>query len=186
GLLVHGLDVSRQPGCDARPVRHGHVCRDPAGRRAGVHHRSIARSGRRDRALSLARADAARRGADGGGAAFRSDALRSSLTAVRYFHRLRNMKTIARLPLAQLTADETHVEAFKALAHLSRLQVFFLLVKAGREMTVGEIQGATLSHHLDILRRAGLLESRKEERYIYYSVQRERVSALVRLLTACC
>jgi len=102
------------------------------------------------------------------------------------------MKTIARLPMAQLTADETHVEAFKALAHLSRLQVFFLLVKAGREMSVGEIQeaveipGATLSHHLDILRRAGLLESRKEERYIYYSVQRERVTALVRLLTACC
>ena len=45
-------------------------------------------------------------------------------------------------------------------------------------MSVGEIQeaveipGPTLSHHLDILRRAGLLESRKEERYIYYSVQR--------------
>jgi DNA-binding transcriptional ArsR family regulator len=102
------------------------------------------------------------------------------------------MKTIARLPLAQLSADDTHVEAFKALAHLSRLQVFFLLVKAARAMSVGEIQeaveipGPTLSHHLDILRRAGLLESRKEERYIYYSVQRERVTALVRLLTACC
>jgi hypothetical protein len=36
-----------------------------------------------------------------------------------------------------LSADATHVEAFKALAHLSRLQVFFLLVKAGREMSVG-------------------------------------------------
>jgi DNA-binding transcriptional ArsR family regulator len=114
------------------------------------------------------------------------------LTKLRQFHRLRNMKTITRLPLTQLSADETHVEAFKALAHLSRLQVFFLLVKAGREMSVGEIQeaveipGPTLSHHLDILRRAGLVESRKEERYIYYSVQRERVTALVRLLTACC
>ena len=102
------------------------------------------------------------------------------------------MKTIARLPVAQLAADHTHVEAFKALAHLSRLQIFFALVKAEREMSVGEIQetveipGPTLSHHLDILRRAGLLESRKEERFIYYSVQRERVTALVRLLTACC
>ena len=102
------------------------------------------------------------------------------------------MKTISRRPLAQLSADETHVEAFKALAHVSRLRVFFLLVKAGREMSVGEIQealaaaGPTLSHHLDILRRAGLVESRREERYIYYSVQRERVTALVRLLTACC
>ena len=102
------------------------------------------------------------------------------------------MKTIARLPLAELSADESHVEAFKALAHLSRLQVFFVLVKAGKALSVGEIQdaveipGPTLSHHLDVLRRAGLVESRKEERYIYYSVQRERLTALVRLLTACC
>jgi DNA-binding transcriptional ArsR family regulator len=102
------------------------------------------------------------------------------------------MKTIGRLPAGQLSANDTHVEAFKALAHLSRLQIFFVLVKAGSEMSVGEIQeaveipGPTLSHHLDLLRRAGLIESRKEERYIYYSVQRERVTTLVRLLTACC
>jgi DNA-binding transcriptional ArsR family regulator len=102
------------------------------------------------------------------------------------------MKTITRLPMAQLSADGTHVEAFKALAHISRLQVFFALVKAGREMSVGEIQeaveiaGPTLSHHLDILRRAGLLESRKEERYVYYTVKRETVTGIVRLLTACC
>ena len=102
------------------------------------------------------------------------------------------MKTIARLPLTQVVADETHVEGFKALAHLNRLQVFFALVKAGRELSVGEIQeiveipGPTLSHHLDVLRRAGLVASRKEERYVYYSVQPERVTTLVRLLTACC
>lgn len=96
------------------------------------------------------------------------------------------------MPLARLSANETHVEAFKALAHISRLQIFFVLVKAEQEMSVGEIQeaveiaGPTLSHHLDILRRAGLLESRKEERYVYYTVKQERVTALVRLLTACC
>src|SRR5215467_11191024 len=119
-------------------------------------------------------------------------ARRRPLDKVRYFHIVRNMKTIARLPLAQLAADDTHVEGFKALAHLSRLQIFFVLVKARRELSAGEIQeaveipGPTLSHHPDILRRAGLVERRKEERYIYYSVQRERVTALVRLLTACC
>ena len=102
------------------------------------------------------------------------------------------MKTIARLPLARLEADDTHVEAFKALGHLTRLQVFFFLVRAGREVSVGEIQsavevpGPTLSHHLDLLRRAELVESRKEERYIYYSVKRDTVTTLVRLLTACC
>ena len=69
------------------------------------------------------------------------------------------MKTIAPLPLARLEANHAHVEAFKALAHLSRLQVFFFLVRAGKEMSVGEIQeaveipGPTLSHHLDVLRR---------------------------------
>ena len=102
------------------------------------------------------------------------------------------MKQIARLPLAQLEANAQHVEAFKALAHLTRLQVFFFLVRAQREVSAGEIQqalevpGPTLSHHLDQLRRAGLIESRREERYIYYSVRRETVTALVRLLTACC
>ena len=102
------------------------------------------------------------------------------------------MRAIARLPLSQLQANDALVEAFKALAHLSRLQVFFCLVRAGKELAVGEIQaeveipGPTLSHHLDVLRRAGLVENRKEERYIYYSIKRESVTALVRLLTACC
>ncbi len=102
------------------------------------------------------------------------------------------MKTITRLPVARLEATEAHVEAFKALAHLTRLQVFFFLVRADGEVSVGEIQeavgvpGPTLSHHLDLLRRAGLIESRKEERYIYYAVRRDTVTALVRVLTACC
>ena len=102
------------------------------------------------------------------------------------------MKTIARLPLSQLQANDEHVDAFKALAHLSRLQVFFCLVRAAKELSVGESQaeleipGPTLSHHLDVLRRAGLVENRKEERYIYYSVKRDSVTALVRLLPACC
>jgi len=102
------------------------------------------------------------------------------------------MKPIARIPVAQLEAAPEHVEAFKALAHLTRLQVFFCMVRAGRELSVGEIQavveipGPTLSHHLDLLRRAGLVESRKEERYVYYSIKRDAVTALVRLLTACC
>jgi ArsR family transcriptional regulator, arsenate/arsenite/antimonite-responsive transcriptional repressor len=96
------------------------------------------------------------------------------------------------LPVVKLDATEQHVEAFKALAHLTRLQVFFFLVRAGREVPAGEIQeavevpGPTLSHHLDILRRAGLVQSRREERYIHYSVRRDTATALVRLLTACC
>ena len=99
------------------------------------------------------------------------------------------MKT---LPLARLRARDAHAHAFQALASRRRLEVFFFLVRARREVPAGEIQaeleipGPTLSHHLDRLRRAGLVQSRKEERFVYYSTRPEMVSELVRLLTACC
>ncbi|HEU5322765.1 MAG TPA: metalloregulator ArsR/SmtB family transcription factor [Methylomirabilota bacterium] len=98
------------------------------------------------------------------------------------------MRALTRLP----DARPAHAEAFKALAHLSRLHVFFLLVRLGREVPAGEIQatleipGPTLSHHLDVLRRAGLVQSRRAERFVYYSTRPDTVAQLVRLLTACC
>jgi DNA-binding transcriptional ArsR family regulator len=48
------------------------------------------------------------------------------------------------------------------------------------------IPGPTLSHHLDQLRRAGLVKSRRHERFIHCSVAPKMVNDLVRLLTACC
>jgi|SRR5687768_9590115 ArsR family transcriptional regulator, arsenate/arsenite/antimonite-responsive transcriptional repressor len=92
----------------------------------------------------------------------------------------------------ELLARPAHVTAFAALAHQTRLELFFLLVRRGAEMPAGELQealeipGPTLSHHLAALRRAGLIESRKEERYVYYSVKQDMVTELCRLLTACC
>jgi ArsR family transcriptional regulator len=94
--------------------------------------------------------------------------------------------------VVSLVATPEHVDAFKALAHPGRLEVFFTIVKAGKELAAGEIQEAvkmpapTVSHHLDQLRRAGLLDSRRQERFIYYSVGTTMVTDLVRLLTACC
>ena len=91
-----------------------------------------------------------------------------------------------------LEATDGHVEALRALAHLTRLRIFFCLVRAGREMAAGEIQaavnipGPTLSRHLDLLRRAGLIRSRRVERHIFSCVQSETVADLVCLLTACC
>jgi DNA-binding transcriptional ArsR family regulator len=97
-----------------------------------------------------------------------------------------------RLPLATVIGTSAHVEAFKALAHAGRLDVFFTLVRSRGELAAGEVQakldipGPTLSHHLDQLRRAGLVQARRQERFIYYSVRPELVNDLVRLLTACC
>ena len=99
------------------------------------------------------------------------------------------MKT---LPLHRLQVTDRHVEAFKSLAHPTRLEIFFFLVRQRAEVAVGDIQaeleipGPTLSHHLDLLRRAGLIQSRREERFVYCSTRPEMVSELVRLLTACC
>lgn len=93
---------------------------------------------------------------------------------------------------SHLEAREVHVQALKGLAQLSRLRIFFFLVRRGEETAVGDIQEAldipwpTLSYHLEKLRSAGLVESRREERYVLHSVKEEMVSDLVRLLTACC
>ena len=95
-------------------------------------------------------------------------------------------------PATTLKASDRHAEAFKALAHLTRLRVFFLLADAGSELPAGEIAtavgvpGPTLSRHLDVLRRAGLVTSRRQERYVYYTVAPEMTSELVRLLVTCC
>ena len=99
------------------------------------------------------------------------------------------MKSVS---LARLHATDRHVEAFKSLGHATRLQIFFFLVRRSEEVAVGEIQaeleipGPTLSHHLDLLRRADLVQSRREGTFVYYSTKSEMVSDLVRLLTACC
>jgi ArsR family transcriptional regulator len=91
-----------------------------------------------------------------------------------------------------LRANAGHVAAFKALAHMGRLTVYFHLVQAGKPLAVNEVQAAlrlpapTLSHHLDHLERSGLISRTKSERFIYSEVRRETVSDLVRLLTACC
>jgi ArsR family transcriptional regulator len=97
-----------------------------------------------------------------------------------------------RLALASLTTRAEHVQAFKALAHPGRLDVFFALVRAKGEMAVGDLKtdlgipGPTLSHHLDQLRRAGIVQARRDQRFIYYSANKFMVTDLVRLLTVCC
>jgi ArsR family transcriptional regulator, arsenate/arsenite/antimonite-responsive transcriptional repressor len=85
------------------------------------------------------------------------------------------------------------VEALGALAQESRLKVFRLLVQSGSGgMAAGAIAHAvrvphnTMSSHLGILSRAGLVVSRKEGRSIIYSVDlagtRDLLSFLARNL----
>lgn len=86
------------------------------------------------------------------------------------------------------------VEALSALAHESRLSVFRLLVRAGREgLPAGEIARKldflpnTLSANLTVLANAGLVESRRDGRSVIYSADYERMSGLLGfLMEDCC
>jgi len=85
------------------------------------------------------------------------------------------------------------VKSLAALAQDSRLSVFRLLVKRGPEgFAAGElserlkIPGPTLSFHLKALSQAGLVTTRKESRFIYYSASFERMDDLVGYLTENC
>lgn len=94
--------------------------------------------------------------------------------------------------LAAMT-DEDAVKALAALAQPSRLQVFRLLVVAGRQgMTPGAIaealavSPATLSFHLKELANAGLASQQREGRYLIYRAAYGRMNALLGYLTDHC
>ena len=86
------------------------------------------------------------------------------------------------------------VAALGALAHETRLEVFRLLVRAGADgVSVGRIAeglgveaNGRLSFHLKELVGAGLVASRQEGRFIYYSTNYPAMNDLLRYLTEDC
>jgi len=90
--------------------------------------------------------------------------------------------------------QENAIEAFTALAQDSRLAVFRLLVRlepnglpAGEISRRLDIVPSTLSGHLAVLKRAGLLKSVRHQREIHYAANLAAMAALVRyMLEDCC
>lgn len=85
------------------------------------------------------------------------------------------------------------IAALGALAQGTRLDIFRLLVQKGPEgMPAGEIgarlgqPSPTLSFHLNQLRFAGLVRSRRESRSIIYSANFKATSDLLAYLTENC
>lgn len=85
------------------------------------------------------------------------------------------------------------VTALSALAQETRLAIFRLLITAGPEgMTPGklverlDVPAATLSFHLKELSYAGLIVSRQESRFIYYSADYKVMNKLIAYLTENC
>lgn len=87
------------------------------------------------------------------------------------------------------------VERFAALASPPRIQIVRLLLAAFNlgGMTAGDIQNelgipaSTLTHHLDRLRRAGLIDARKDKQWIWYSVNSQGLRQMLDFLyQECC
>ena len=85
------------------------------------------------------------------------------------------------------------VTSLSALAQESRLAIFRMLVKRGPEgytpTELGEklrVAPATLSFHLKALQRAGLIEVRREGRFLFYRPNFPHMKLLVEFLTEQC
>lgn len=74
-------------------------------------------------------------------------------------------------------------ETFKALADPTRRKILDMLKK--RSMAAGEIAeqfqmtGATISHHLSVLKSAGLVSDRHEGKYVYYDLDLSVLEELI-------
>ena len=85
------------------------------------------------------------------------------------------------------------IESLAALAQKSRLAVFRMLVKRGPEgytpTQLGEklnVSSPTLSFHLKELQRAGLVDVRRDGRYLYYRPNFAHMNQLIGFLTENC
>jgi len=74
---------------------------------------------------------------------------------------------------------QLHAEVCKTLSHAKRLEILSIL--KNNELTVGdivdtmEIPKANVSQHLAVLRKAGILDSRRNGLNIYYSISNPKV-----------
>jgi ArsR family transcriptional regulator len=104
------------------------------------------------------------------------------LTVTQYVHKSRHMKT------------DIAIEALAALAQPTRLEAFRLLVKhepdglpAGEIARRLDVPHNTMSTHLGILNRAGLITVERHSRSLIYRVELKSVRKLVLfLLKDCC
>jgi ArsR family transcriptional regulator len=78
---------------------------------------------------------------------------------------------------------------FKALADPVRLRLLSIIASAGDEICVCDltpqfdVSGPTISHHLRVLREAGLVDSERRGTWVYYWPMAERLKWLSTLLS---
>lgn len=84
--------------------------------------------------------------------------------------------------------DDNLLDALKAIAHPSRLRILQALAKGETNVSeieeVTEIGQPTLSQQLAILRKAGLVETRRQAKLVYYSLDAQAMGNVSRALSA--
>jgi len=84
----------------------------------------------------------------------------------------------------QRPVEATLLQALKALADPTRLRIVGLLAQQEAPLCVCDIVAAfpleqpTISHHLRVLREAGLVTSQKHGLWAFYSMRREAIRQL--------
>ncbi len=91
------------------------------------------------------------------------------------------------MDLMQMKENASKASALlKAISHESRLLILCLLL--GEEMTVGQLakysnlSQSAFSQHLSVLRKEGLLQTRKEAQKVFYSLKDPAVKRILEVL----
>ena len=86
--------------------------------------------------------------------------------------------TLSAADAGQLSTD------FQILGHPVRLQILDVLARHAGQVCVCDLEAAvpvkqpTVSHHLRLLREAGLVDSERHGQWAYYFIRREALAAL--------
>jgi DNA-binding transcriptional ArsR family regulator len=101
-------------------------------------------------------------------------------------------KTDVEMDNVELNAKklEQLASRLKAIAHPVRIAIIEMLSNDSR-LSVTEIyqlldiEQAAASHHLNIMKNKGILESRREGKKIFYSLQNESLSEIIQCVNKC-
>jgi DNA-binding transcriptional ArsR family regulator len=99
-------------------------------------------------------------------------------------------RPVAAAPMDDGTALEVAVR-LKALADPVRVRLMSLLLSSDEVCTCDlapavELTEATVSHHLSVLRRAGLVAGERRGMNVFYRARREALGALCRVIDPAC
>lgn len=94
------------------------------------------------------------------------------------------VQTDAALPGATAERARTFVPMFKALADETRVEIVALLAANERELCACEIEAhfelsqSTISHHMKILREAGLVRAERRASWVFYALEARALGLL--------